>query len=96
MKYLVFLVLLPLLLLAINLRGDYMLTPPTIRLTTNGPVEGIQQTSKLGQTYYAFHSIPYAEAPITGIDPYSGNQVDRRFKVFLYPFFVCVLSAIKK
>lgn len=98
MQYLICLVLLALLLLAINLRGENpptpqslpnpptLSTPPTIRQTTNGPIEGIQQTSRLGQTYYAFHSIPYGEAPITGIDPYTGKPVDRRFKVFTKPF----------
>lgn len=54
---------------------------PTIRQTLNGPVEGIVQTSISGQIYYAFRGIPYAEAPITGIDPNTGRQVDRRFKV---------------
>lgn len=51
-----------------------------IRQTVNGPVEGLLQTSSLGQKYYAFKGIPYAEAPITGID-YNGKYVDRRFKV---------------
>lgn len=55
--------------------------PQIIRRTSNGPVEGIQLTSNMGQKYYAFFSLPYAEAPITGIDPYSGKYVDRRFKV---------------
>lgn len=54
---------------------------PTIRNTSNGPVEGIEQTSSLGQKYYAFRGIPFAEPPITGRDPYTGEQVDRRFKV---------------
>lgn len=54
---------------------------PTIRQTLNGPVEGLVQTSILGQIYYAFRGVPYAEAPITGIDPYTEKQVDRRFKV---------------
>lgn len=52
-----------------------------IRQTLNGPVEGIEQISSLGQKYYSFRGIPYAEPPITGIDPYSGEYVDRRFKV---------------
>lgn len=55
--------------------------PPTIRQTNNGPVEGIEQTSFFGKKYYSFRGIPYAEVPITGIDPYTGEQVDRRFKV---------------
>lgn len=79
------LVLLTLILLALNVHVHYVFVqsgdPPTIRRTTNGPVEGVQRSSIMGQNYYAFLSIPYAEAPITGIDPYSGKQVDRRFKV---------------
>lgn len=55
----------------------------TVRITANGPVEGIEQMSSLQQKYYAFRSIPYAEAPISGKDPYTGQYVDRRFKVFL-------------
>ncbi|XP_037033649.1 venom carboxylesterase-6-like [Bradysia coprophila] len=51
-----------------------------IRKTTSGDVKGIEQTSSLGQKYYAFRSVPYAEVPITGIDPYTGHKVDRRFK----------------
>lgn len=54
---------------------------PTIRQTCNGPVEGIELISSLGQKYYAFKGIPFAETPITGTDPYTGEQVDRRFKV---------------
>lgn len=53
----------------------------TVRITRNGPVEGIEQISILGQTFYAFRGIPYAEPPITSLDPYTGQQVDRRFKV---------------
>lgn len=52
-----------------------------VRQTANGPVEGTIKTSSLGKQYYAFMGIPYAEVPITGKDPYSGEQVDRRFKV---------------
>lgn len=52
-----------------------------VRKTHNGPVEGIELTSSLGQKYYAFKGVPYAEPPITGIDPYTGKRVDRRFKV---------------
>lgn len=44
---------------------------PTIRQTANGPVEGIEETSSLGQKYYAFRGVPYAEPPIS----------ERRFKV---------------
>lgn len=54
-----------------------------VRQTLNGPVEGIEKTSSLGQKYHAFKGIPYAETPITGKDPYTDEQVDRRFKVFL-------------
>lgn len=54
---------------------------PLLRQTTHGPVEGVELTSSLGQKYYAFRGIPFAEAPITGIDPYTGEKVDRRFKV---------------
>lgn len=54
---------------------------PLIRQTTHGPVEGVELTTSLGQKYYAFRGIPFAEPPITGIDPYTGEYVDRRFKV---------------
>lgn len=52
-----------------------------IRQTQNGPVEGIEQMSALNQRYYSFRGIPYAEPPITGIHPYTGEQIDHRFKV---------------
>lgn len=55
-------------------------SPPAIRQTANGPVEGLEKISSLGQKYYSFRGIPYAEAPISGIDPSTGDQVDRRFK----------------
>lgn len=58
-------------------------TLPTVRQTNNGPVEGIEILSSLGQKYYAFKGIPYAEPPITGIDPYTSEKVDRRFKVWI-------------
>lgn len=54
----------------------------TVRQTTNGPIEGIEKATSLGQKYYSFRGIPYAEAPITGKDPFSGEEVDRRFKVW--------------
>ena len=54
---------------------------PLIRQTPNGLVEGIEETTSLGQKYYAFKGIPFAAPPITGIDPYTGENVDRRFKV---------------
>lgn len=53
----------------------------TIRQTQNGPVEGIEKISSLKQKYYAFRGVPFAEPPITGRDPYTDEQVDRRFKV---------------
>lgn len=56
-----------------------------VRQTANGPVEGTIKTSSLGNQYYALMGIPYAEVPITGIDPYSGEHVDRRFKVVSFP-----------
>lgn len=54
---------------------------PLIIQTTHGPVEGIEYTSFLKQKCYKFIGIPYAAPPITGIDPYTGEKVDRRFKV---------------
>lgn len=69
--------LLSILLLISFANGDL----PTVRQTNNGPVEGIEQTSLFGTKYYSFRGIPYAEVPITGIDPYTGEEVDRRFKV---------------
>lgn len=59
----------------------------TVRQTLNGPIEGVEQISLLGQKYYAFKGVPFAEAPITGTDPYTGAQVDRRFKVCLFVKF---------
>lgn len=70
-----------LLALSINILNVVSSSSPTIRQTLNGPVEGIVQTSVLGQSYYAFLGIPFAEPPITGVDPYTGGRVDRRFKV---------------
>lgn len=52
-----------------------------IRQTTNGPVEGKRRVSALTQEYFSFRGIPYAEPPITGVDPYTKAKVDRRFKV---------------
>lgn len=54
--------------------------PSTIRQTANGPVEGLERISSLGQKYYSFRGIPFAEPPITGTDPYTGQLVDRRYK----------------
>lgn len=65
------------LLLVVDVFGN----PATVRQTINDPVEGVERISSLGQRYYAFEGIPYAEPPITGIDPYTGEPVDRRFKV---------------
>lgn len=59
---------------------NMLFTSPTVRLTANGPIQGVVKTSSLGQNYYAFKGIPFAEAPITGLDPYTGEEVDRRFK----------------
>lgn len=72
------LVWLSILLLALSVSSNDL---PTIRQTTNGPIEGLEKTSSLGQKYYAFKGIPFAEPPISGIDPYTGELVDRRFKV---------------
>lgn len=55
--------------------------PSIIRRTQNGPVEGIKMRSALNQSFHAFLGIPYAEPPITGTDPYTGEQIDNRFKV---------------
>lgn len=71
------LVLLSFLLLVLRVYCDSTI----VVRTANGPVEGIEQTSSLQQKYYAFKGVPYAETPITGKDPYTGKQVDRRFKV---------------
>lgn len=72
-------ILVPFLFLMFVINVYYVL--PTIRQTQNGPVEGIEQTSSLKQKYYAFKGVPFAEPPITGRDPYTGEQVDRRFRV---------------
>lgn len=47
----------------------------TIRQTVNGPIEGILETSVLGQKFYAFQGIPFAEPPIKAL----------RFKVCSVP-----------
>lgn len=64
-----------------NKVSDVQNDSPLIRQTSNGLVEGNEKISSLGQTYYAFYGIPYAAPPITGIDPYTKESVDRRFKV---------------
>lgn len=64
-------------LLALNVQCE----SPIVRRTANGPIEGFEQTSSMGQPYYAFKGIPFAEPPITGFDRYTGTYVDRRFKV---------------
>lgn len=66
--------------LVLSVQSVYCDSSP-VRQTTNGPVEGIELQSSLGQKYYAFKGIPFAELPITGTDPYTGEQIDRRFKV---------------
>lgn len=53
----------------------------TIRQTNNGPVEGLEETSVLAKKYYSFRGVPYAEVPVTGFDPHTFAEVDRRFKV---------------
>lgn len=71
-----------LLLLLFVLNFMHGVKPKTIiAQTANGPIEGIEQISSLKQKYYAFRGVPFAEAPITGVDPYTGEHVDRRFKV---------------
>lgn len=71
-----------------NKTSDTQNDSPLIRQTSNGLVEGIEKTTSLGQKYYAFYGIPYAAPPITGIDQYTGEKVDRRFKVRLYNFLL--------
>lgn len=83
-------VLLSLLLMVLNVCCDTM----TVRETSAGPVEGIAQTSSLGRKYVAFRGIPFAESPITGTDPYTGEQVDRRFKVRLREINIKIISLI--
>lgn len=61
----------------LNVQNDSSL----VRQTANGPVEGVELSTFLGQKYYAFRGIPFAAPPIFGIDPYTGEKVDRRFKV---------------
>lgn len=77
LKYLIRLVLI--LVCAMNCNSQHF--QRIVRQTANGQVEGIEQQSSLGRKYYAFKGVPYAEPPITGIDPYTGETVDRRFKV---------------
>lgn len=71
---------LSLLLLVLNVHCN----TSTVRQTNYGPVEGLLRRSSLGQKYYAFRGIPFAEAPISGKDPNTGKEVDRRFKVWYY------------
>lgn len=70
--------LLSILLLVLGVSSNNL---PTIRQTTNGPIEGLEEISSLGQKYYSFRGIPFAEPPITGLDVRTGRAVDRRFKV---------------
>lgn len=44
-----------LLLFALGVHCD----PATLRQTLNGPVQGVERTSVLGQKYYAFEGIPF-------------------------------------
>lgn len=78
--------LLSVLLLSVSLRLELIVAQCdsdccNIRQTNNGPVEGMIQSGIFGKKFYAFRGIPYAETPITGIDPNTGEKVDRRFKV---------------
>lgn len=70
-----------LIVLLSSIKCSFYSNSPLIRQTANGLVEGFENTTSLGQKYYAFRGIPFAEPPITGIDPYTGEWVDRRFKV---------------
>lgn len=49
--------------------------------TTHGPVESVKYMTRIEQKCHHFMGIPYAAPPITGIHPYTGEEVDRRFKV---------------
>lgn len=68
------LLLFPLLLCNVQCSGE-------VRKTANGYVKGFLDGTVLSQLQYVFRSVPYAEPPITGIDPYTQEFVDRRFKV---------------
>lgn len=68
-------------LIIIQIVSSISCDSPLVRQTTNGPVEGLEQISSLGKKYYTFRGIPFAEPPISGTDPYTGETVDRRFKV---------------
>lgn len=70
---------------------------PLVRQTANGMLKGIDLTTILGQKYYAFNGIPFAAAPITGVDPYTGEKVDRRFKVCfkLHIFINLIMNKIR-
>lgn len=65
----------------------YCIQSNLVRMTENGPVQGIEKTSALGQKYYSFRGVPFAAPPITGVDPYTGLKVDRRFKVRILGYF---------
>lgn len=54
---------------------------PLIIQTTHGPVQSAKYMTVFEQKCHLFIGIPYAAPPITGIDPYTGKEVDRRFKV---------------
>ena len=60
---------------------NLLCNPSLIKQTLNGPIKGIELTSSLGQKYLAFKGVRYAMPPITGFDPFTGEKVDRRFKV---------------
>lgn len=71
-------------LLLISIVYYHSCNSSTVRQTRNGPIEGLEEISVLGKKYYSFRRVPYAEIPITGNDPHTGAEVDRRFKVKIY------------
>lgn len=77
MKRIVISVALSFQLLVLNVCCDDV----TVRYTENGPVEGTELLTSLGQQYVAFKGIPFAEPPVTGTDLHTGEWIDRRFKV---------------
>lgn len=71
----------------------YQYSPRVIQ-TTHGPVQSVKYVTVFEQECHGFYGIPYAAPPITGIDPYTGEQVDRRFKVREYFSLRCFLYCI--
>ncbi len=84
-------VIYPVLAFTLLLCVHYSQSDPLKRLTANGYVRGNEKRSSMGQKYYSFRSVPYAEVPITGKDPYTGVTVDRRFKVHQFFSLLCVI-----